>query len=100
VRLTINNYDVWCDVTVDDGDPSGGVDPIVVDVAPGTVVDLHADKLNDSFQWGYWYGTEGGTERVTEKSTTVTVNADMTVQACCPIKSDNPVDCDAPVPVP
>jgi hypothetical protein len=52
----------------------------------GTVVNLGAMASASFFVWGYWVGTDGDTSAAhdTSMTTTVTMTASKTVQACCP----------------
>lgn len=83
--LTITNYLGWCDLTENGTKyPGLGGAPPAMSFPPGTVVDLSAVP-NGLFIWGYWTGTDGDTgAHDTNMSTTVTMNGDKTVGACCP----------------
>jgi hypothetical protein len=85
VTLTLQNYLAWCSVTVNGGGPSTANQTL--HFAPGTVVNLHADKASAAFVWGYWYGTAGDTTAAHDKSmdTTVVMSGNKTIQACCPL---------------
>ncbi len=97
VTLTVQNYLSWCSVGIDGG--SANTTAVqTLDVAPGTVVNLMGDKASDTFVWGYWVNTTGdtGSSHDTMMSTTVTVDADMVVQACCPFASAPDTPCPPP----
>jgi hypothetical protein len=85
--LTIKDYLSWCNVTVNGGTPgAAAVQNLPFDA--GTQVTLHADTAdNTMFVWGYWTGTSptdaGGHDPNMDQM--VTVNGNMTVQACCPL---------------
>ena len=80
--LTINNYLAWCTVTV-----NGAAYAEPVGFASGTVVHLDA-TANTGFVWGYWTNTDGANAgnggHDPNMATTVTMNASVTVEACCP----------------
>ncbi len=82
VTLTLKNYLAWCDVSVNSGATSTSDQSLPF--AKGAVVNLHSEPGN-TFFWGYWVGTDkadGGEDL--NKTTTVTMSADKTIQACCP----------------
>jgi hypothetical protein len=95
VTLTVKNTLTWCAISVEGGAPSTSASR-TVDVPKGTVVHLSAAPSTAGFVWGYWTGTDsvagvdGGKD--TQASTIVTVDADKTVAACCPLAS-NPTAC-------
>lgn len=96
VTLTVQNYLAWCSVSVAGGAASpAAIQTITVPV--GTVVALDASALA-GFVWGYWFGTDGDTSAAhdTTMTTMVTVDADMTVQACCPFPPPAAATCPAP----
>ena len=98
VNLKIENYLNWCSVVVENGAASTAA-VITKSVAPGTTVHLAGDTASAaSFVWGYWRGTAGdtGAAHDTNKMTTVTVSADKTVQACCPLTSAPTTPCPDP----
>jgi hypothetical protein len=98
VNLKIENYLNWCSVTVENGAAST-MAVITKSVAAGTTVHLGADTADAaSFVWGYWRGTAGdtGASHDTAKMTTVTVSADKTIQACCPLTSSPTTPCPDP----
>lgn len=98
VTLTVKNYLSWCSVTIENGSPSSAASQTVM-VPAGSVVHLNAVKLNDTFVFGYWFGTDGDTSAAhdTNMTTTATVmDANKTVQACCPFASAPTVPCGAP----
>lgn len=94
VILTITNYQNWCNVTVD-GD--GGYRPMAAFVI-GTVVQLDASP-QPGYVWGYWTGTAGDTgSGDPNMATTVTMNADKQVVACCPQSPPAAQICPSPTP--
>jgi hypothetical protein len=97
VTLTVENYLAWCTVSVN-GASTSTASVQTIDVTPGTVVNLVGDKANATFVWGYWYGTAGDTTAAhdTAKTTTVTVNANMKIQACCPFATSPTTPCPPP----
>ncbi len=99
VKLTVQNYLVWCTVSVQGGASSTAATQSVT-VPAGTVVNLTADKANDTFVWGYWVGTAGDNTHAhdTKKATTVTVTKDTVVQACCPFANSPNTPCPPPTP--
>jgi hypothetical protein len=83
VTLTVTDYLSWCTITVGSNVPYATASK-TFDVPVGTVVHLTATP-NASLTWAYWTGTDntdGGKDSNTQ--TTVTMNADKTVLACCP----------------
>jgi hypothetical protein len=95
--LTVSNFDSWCAITVTQ--PSGTVLPNgatgasnKVTLAGGTVVKLHGEPAGGSFEWapstghGGWSGAIDNGQDPLSKDTTVTLNADKTVNVCCPFK--------------
>jgi hypothetical protein len=49
-----------------------------------------------TFIWGYWTGTDGATNgNDTSMHTTVTMDADKSVQACCPFTASPTTPCPA-----
>jgi hypothetical protein len=98
VNLKIENYLNWCSVSVDSGAAST-MAVITKSVASGTTVHLAGDTASATeFVWGYWRGTAGdtGSAHDTSKMTTVTLTADKTVQACCPLTSAPTTPCPDP----
>jgi hypothetical protein len=83
--LKIENYLSWCSVT-EQGTDESSTALVTMTFPAGTVVDLNAMALSSTFVWGYWVGTAGDTTSAhdTSMSTTVTMTANKTVQACCP----------------
>jgi hypothetical protein len=84
-NLTVANYLSFCSVSVNGAAPSTAVTR-TVPVAAGSVVSLVAAPISGFF-FSYWVGTADDTTAAhdTQTSTSVTVNADKTVQACCSI---------------
>jgi hypothetical protein len=85
--LKLENYLSWCTVSVNSGTSStSGLQTL--SFAPNAVVNLAGDKLT-GFEWGYWVGTVGDTTAAhdTAMNTTVQMDKDRTVQACCPFAS-------------
>ena len=78
--LMINNYSGWCTVTENGASYSPSKS-----FPAGTVVNLTAAPESGTFVWGYWSGTDAGSHD-TNMTTTVTMNADQNVLACCPVK--------------
>jgi pectate disaccharide-lyase len=86
--LTIDDDINWCSLTVDSSAPFVGSATYSFDA--GTLVSLHAAGI-PGFTFAYWSGTDSNTSA----STTVTMNANMTVKACC----NSPTEaCDFPAP--
>lgn len=82
--LTITNYLSWCSVAVD-GNPPSTNGMIILDFPSGAVVPLHGEPASVEFVWGYWTGTDGDVvNNDPNQDTTVTMNADRNVLACCP----------------
>jgi hypothetical protein len=81
VTLSINNYLAWCTVT-----EQSEAYMMSMEFPTGTVVNLDAMPVADSFVWGYWTGTDGDTtaSHDTNMMTTVTMSSDKSVEACCP----------------
>jgi hypothetical protein len=77
--LTVNNFDNWCTVTI-------AGNPTDFTFAPGTVLSLHAVGM-PTFTFAYWLGTDGANSgnngQDPNATTTVTMNANKTVLACC-----------------
>lgn len=98
VTLTVQNYLSWCTVAVNGGGSSTAATQ-TLDVQPGTVVNLSGDLASATFVWGYWVGTTGDTTAAhdTAKTTTVTVNANKTIQACCPLAAAPNTPCPPPM---
>jgi len=88
--LTMENYLSWCTVT-EQGTNESSTASVTMTFPAGTVVNLTAAALNSTFVWGYWVGTAGDTTSThdTNMTTTVTMTANKTVQACCPIAGDS-----------
>jgi hypothetical protein len=87
VTLTVNNYLNWCDITVAGKNYVASVPPPTMYPA-GTVVNVSGDTTNAQFfVWAYWKGTDGdlGPGHDKAKVTKVTLNADATICACCPL---------------
>ena len=82
--LTVQNYLDWCNIT-ENGTAYPASVPPVMSFAAGTVVNLNA-VAGQFFVWGYWTGTDGDTTAAhdTNMTTTVTMNSDKTILACCP----------------
>ena len=85
--LRVSNVLNWCNLTVE-GTTSTATSPADKSYPAGTVVHLSAVPTSGSFIWGYWTGTDGAAASApkhdTSQTTTVTMNADKTVTACCP----------------
>jgi hypothetical protein len=80
--LFVNDYSDWCVVTVN-GAPLNASGSYAFDA--GTVVDLDATPI-PPFVWAYWLGTDGATGsggHDVNMATTVTMNAERDVFACC-----------------
>ena len=80
--LSIDDYLNWCSITENGA-------PYVVSESfdAGTVVNLSAAP-NQGFVWGYWTGTDGAAGGQDMKmTTTVTMNGNKNVLACCPSAS-------------
>jgi hypothetical protein len=91
--LTIANYLDWCAIT---GLGDAGYLPTAAFVA-GTVVPLEASPL-PGYVWGYWTGTDGADGgHDLNMHTTVTMDANKQVVACCPQEGGAPV-CPTPMP--
>jgi len=75
--LGITNVQDWCAITVD----GAAFEPTATySYDAGTVVDLTAvGSPPGTFTFAYWTGTDDNQSA----STTVTMNANMTVSACC-----------------
>lgn len=60
-----------------------------------TVVSLDAAAASATFVWGYWTGTDGASTGGNDvnMSTTVTMDADKSVLACCPFASSPNTPC-------
>jgi hypothetical protein len=97
VILTVKNYLSWCSVSVDGG-PANTTATQMLPFPKDTVVSLSADKASAVFVFGYWVGTTGDTSpsHDTAMMTTVTMDADKTIQACCPFASAPNTPCPAP----
>ena len=95
--LTIKNYLSWCTVSVSGGSATTTATQ-VLPFTRGSVVSLSGDKADPTFVFGYWVGTAGdtGPTHDTSMATTVTMDGDKTVQACCPFASDPNTPCPAP----
>jgi hypothetical protein len=92
VTLSINNYLAWCTVT-----EQSEAYMMSMEFPTGTVVNLDAMPVADSFVWGYWTGTDGDTTTAhdTSMSTTVTMTGNKMVQACCPFTTAPSTPCPA-----
>jgi hypothetical protein len=86
--LTINDYLNWCAVSVNGGDASTA-DPQTFQFAPDASVGLHGDTANASlFYWGYWKSANiGDGGPYASKDASVTMNGNVSVQACCPVNN-------------
>ncbi len=95
--LKLEDYLSWCSVTVNSGTAATTAVQSLT-FPKGTVVHLSADKASATFVFGYWIGTAGdtGAAHDTSMTTTVTLNADTTVQACCPFANAATTPCGAP----
>jgi hypothetical protein len=95
--LKLENYISWCALTVNNN-AVPIMDVQTLQFAPNTVVNLSGDKKNATFVWGYWVGTTGdvGPSHDTMMMTTVKMDSDKTVQACCPFANMPNVPCAAP----
>lgn len=85
--LHIVNQLAWCDITVDGTKYVPPDEPPDTVYAKGTVVHLFGEPESSTFKWGFWLGTDGqldGGTQDTSQTATITMNADMTVQVCCP----------------
>ncbi len=78
--LTIGNVLDWCSIKED-----GGASYMASAVLnQGKVVNLSAEPIS-GFIWGHWTGTDGDSGSGDEnKVTTVTMDSDRAVIACCP----------------
>jgi hypothetical protein len=84
VTLTVANYLSFCTVSVN-GAAASTAAVQTLQVTPGILVPLVAAP-NSGFVFTYWLGTfgdSGNAAHDTQSSTSVTVNAAKTVQACC-----------------
>lgn len=97
VTLTLENYLSCCSVSVQGGIASTTATQML-SFPKDTVVALNGDKANATFVWGYWVGTAGdtGPSHDTTMAASVTMDADKTVQACCPFASSPNDPCPAP----
>jgi hypothetical protein len=88
VTLKLENYLSCCSVAVNGG-VANSTATQNLSFPVGTTVNLMGDKLNATFEWGYWVGTAGdtGASHDTAMGTTVVMSANKTVQACCPFSS-------------
>ncbi len=91
--LSIINYNNGCSITED-----GGAFRLMSAFAIGSVVALEATPLQ-GYAWGYWTGTDfdGGSMDV-NMATTVTMNGDKLVVACCPTAPPAAQVCPTPMP--
>src|SRR5258706_10276437 len=97
--LKLEDYLSWCSVGVNGGATS--TTPLQTLSFPvGTLVHLNGDPASSTFVLGYWVGTAGGTRpsHDTNKSTTVTMNQNIVVPACCPLATAPGTPCPAPTP--
>ncbi len=96
-ELQVENYLSWCSISIDGGAEST-TERQAFSFPAGTVVDLSGDLANSTFVWGYWYGTDGDTtaDHDTNHDTTVTMDSDKLIQACCPFASDPNTPCPEP----
>ena len=91
---TLTNYQNWCTLTVD-GD--GGYMPLAALVV-GSVAQLDASP-QPGYVWGYWTGTDGDTGSGDHNmATTVTMNRNKQVVACCPQSPPAAQICASPIP--
>lgn len=80
--LTITNYLDWCGIT-----ENGAAFSTSKSFASGSVVQLQGSPLT-GFVWGYWTGTDADTgAHDVSMAATVTMTADKTVLACCPVSA-------------
>lgn len=95
--LKIEDYLSWCSVGVNGGASSTAATTTLT-FPEGTVVNLHGDKATGTFVFGYWRGTSGDTSAShdTQVDTTVTMDGDKTIQACCPFANDPTTPCPDP----
>ena len=92
--LNIINYNNGCSVTED----GGTYTPMAAFVA-GSHVGLHATPVAGQ-AWGYWTGTDGdtGSSHDSNMATTVTMDANKQVLACCPSAPPAAQVCPTPMP--
>ena len=95
--LTLEDYLSWCSVSVNGGAASRAASQTLT-FPMNSVVSLRADKANSTFVFGYWVGTAGdtGPSHDTAMATTVTMDGNKTVQACCPFASSPNTPCPPP----
>jgi len=88
-NLTIANQAVWCDITANGSPfPANGqpTDSATMPFPQHSVVNLRADPVSATFEWGFWTGTSNvhdGKDR--NQSTTITLDANLSITVCCPI---------------
>ena len=99
VTLRIQNYDLQCAISVDNGAVVTTAEEDLQERA-GAVVHLTASRASATYVFGYWVGTSGDRTAAhdTFMATTVNVDGDMTVQACCPFATAPSMPCPAPTP--
>ena len=87
----------WCSVSIDGGAASTASSQTLT-FPMSTVVSLRADPANSTYVFGYWVGTAGdsGPSHDTGMATTVTMDGNKTVQACCPFASSPNTPCPPP----
>lgn len=74
-NLVIDNFEVWCVVTVNGAPLSASA---TYNFDAGTVVNLHADGA-PTFTFDFWTNTNNNSDN----TTTVTMTSDKNVLACC-----------------
>ena len=91
--LNIIDYNNGCSITED-----GGAYRLISAFVVGSVVALDATPL-PGYAWGYWTGTDfdGGGMDV-KLATTVTMNENKLVVACCPTALPAAQVCPTPIP--
>ena len=84
ITLTVDNFDVWCTLTVNGVAQSAAQVQYPFDA--GTVVPLDA-VANTGFTFAYWLGTDGANSgnggEDPHAATAVTMTTSKTVLACC-----------------
>lgn len=95
--LKLENYLSWCSVAVNGG-TANTTAVQNLSFPAGTTVNLTGGPANATFVWGYWVGTTGDVSATHDvaTATTVVLNQNRTVQACCPFATDPTTPCPPP----
>jgi hypothetical protein len=95
--LTLEDFMSWCSVSVDGGAASMAASRMLT-FPMNSVVSLRADAASNAFVFGYWVGTAGdtGPSHDLAMATTVAMDGNKTVQACCPFASSPNTPCPPP----